>query len=135
MAEKEVALSLPMSLDSGGNLLVAKTEDSIWSDRVKIALGTRLGERVMRPEYGSTIGNSLFSTVSSMEETVDREVQRVFNELFPLLELSDVSFSFDTLTGRLSVSVLYTLPNRQEVTTSVGDITISNINPPYEELA
>jgi phage baseplate assembly protein W len=135
MAEKEVALSLPMSLDSGGNLLAAKTEDSIWSDRVKIALGTRLGERVMRPEYGSTIGNNIFSTVSSMEETIDREVQRVFNELFPLLELNNVSFSFDNLTGRLSVSLVYALPNKQEVTTSVGDITISNINPPYEELA
>ncbi len=135
MAEAEVALSLPMSLDSGGNLLVSKTEASIWSDRVKIALGTRLGERVMRPEYGSKIGNSLFSTVSSMEDTIERETQRVFNELFPLLDLSDVSFTFDTLTGRLSVSVVYALPNKQEVTTSVGDITISNINPPYEELA
>lgn len=135
MAEKEVALSLPMSLDSGGNLLVAKTEDRIWSDRVKIALGTRLGERVMRPEYGSKIGNNIFSTVSSMEETIDREVQRVFNELFPLLELNSIESDLDTLTNRLTVSVLYTLPNKTEVTTSVGDITISNINPPYEELA
>lgn len=135
MAEKEVALSLPMSLDSGGNLLVSKTEDRIWSDRVKIALGTRLGERVMRPEYGSKIGNNLFSTVSSMEETIDREVQRIFNELFPLLELNTISSNFDTLTNRLTVSVLYTLPNKMEVTTSVGDITVSNINPPYEELA
>lgn len=134
MAESEVALRLPMSLDSTGNLLTTNLEDQIWADRVKMALGTRLGERVMRPGYGSKIGNSLFSTVSSMQETVRREVTKIFSELFPLLEIGDMNFTFNELTGRLNISVSYTLPNKKESRAVVGVMTISDSTPPYEEL-
>lgn len=134
MAEAEVALRLPMALDSTGNLLTTDLEDQIWADRVKIALGTRLGERVMRPGYGSKIGNSLFSTVSSMQETVRREVTKIFSELFPLLEIGDMEFAFNELTGRLNISINYTLPNKKESRAVVGVMTISDTNPPYEEL-
>ena len=135
MAEKEVALRLPLTLDSLGNLLTTTNESQIWADRVKIALGTRLGERVMRPGYGSKIGNSLFSTVSSMEETVRREVSKIFSEQFPLLEIGDTVFTFNEATGRLNVDISYTLPNRKESRTTVGIMTISDSNPPYEELS
>lgn len=134
MAEAEVAMRLPMALDSTGNILTTNLEDQIWADRVKMALGTRLGERVMRPGYGSKIGNSLFSTVSSMQETVRREVTKIFSELFPLLEVGDMEFAFNELTGRLNISISYTLPNKKESRTSVGVMTISDSNPPYEEL-
>ena len=135
MAEKEVALRLPMTLDSLGNFTTTTNESQIWADRVKMALGTRLGERVMRPGYGSRIGNSLFSTVSSMEETVRREVTKIFSEQFPLLEIGETVFTFNEGSGRLFVDISYTLPNRKESRTTVGIMTISDSTPPYEELS
>ena len=135
MAEKEVALRLPMTIDSLGNLTTTTNEEQIWADRVRVALGTRLGERVMRPGYGSRIGNSLFSTVSSMEETVKREVIKIFSELFPLLEIGETTFSFNEGSGRLYVDIQYTLPNRKESKTTVGIMTISDSTPSYEELS
>lgn len=130
----QVALRFPMAFDSLGGLLTTTDENTIWNDRVKMALGTRLGERVMRPLYGSSIGDKVFGTVSNMQETIEKESVRIFHDNFPLLTFKEVSFDFDEKTGFLSVEVVYALPNTTEVTTAVGVEVISSTNPPYEEL-
>ena len=135
MADKEVALRLPMSIDTNGSLSFTTNQEQIWADRVRIALGTRLGERAMRTSYGSKIGNSVFSTVSGMEEIVRREVNKIFNEQFPLLSLSDAQFNFDEVSNRLTVNLSYSLPNNQSSNIVVGIITVSDSVPLYEEIS
>jgi phage baseplate assembly protein W len=129
----EVALKLPLSL-SGGNLVLATTQNEIWADRVRIALGTRLGERVMRPNYGTKIGVALFDTVSVTTEIVKKEVSRVFHEQFPLLELTTIDSTFNEVTNTLTVTVVYLLPNKEEITTEVGVVTVSDTHAPFEEI-
>jgi phage baseplate assembly protein W len=130
----EVALKLPLSLDLAGNLVLANTQEQIWADRVRIALGTRIGERVMRPTYGTQIGESLFDTVSATTDIVKKEVGRVFHEQFPLLEVTNTDVTFNEFTNELTINIIYLLPNKQESTTQVGVVTISDTNAPFEEL-
>ena len=131
----EIALSVPFSLDGNGNIVTTSNQSQIWSNRVRALIGTRIGERVMRPEYGTKIGESLFNTVSSMSEVVTREVNRVFHEYLPLLTLSDVKVSHNTTTNELTVDIAYQLPNTTTTTTQVGIVVVSSTNPVYEELS
>jgi len=129
----EVALKLPLSL-SNGNLVLATTQNEIWADRVRIALGTRISERVMRPNYGTKIGASLFDTISSTTDVVTKEVSRVFHEQFPLLEITSIDPIFDENVNSLTVTVVYLLPNKEQATTEVGIVTVSDTNAPFEEI-
>jgi len=131
----EIALAVPFALDGKGNILVNNNQSQIWSNRVRALIATRVGERVMRPEYGSKIGESLFNTIGSMSDIVTREVNRVFNEYLPLLTLSNVAVSHNVLTNELLVDISYQLPNTTTTTTQVGILVVSNTNPIYEELA
>jgi phage baseplate assembly protein W len=131
----EVALVLPFMVDGNGNIITTNNQAQIWSNRVRALIGTRLGERVMRPEYGAKIGESLFNTVGSMSDIVTREVNRVFQEYLPLLTLSEITIDHNTNTNQLLVNISYQLPNTTTTTTQVGVMVVSNINPPYEELA
>jgi phage baseplate assembly protein W len=131
----EVALVLPFMVDGNGNIITTNNQNQIWSNRVKTLIGTRLGERVMRPEYGAKIGESLFNTVGSMSDIVTREVNRVFQEYLPLLTVSDISIDHNTNTNELRIDISYQLPNTSTTTTQVGVMVVSNINPPYEELS
>jgi len=129
----EIALKLPLSLKNG-NLVIATTQPEIWADRVRIALGTRITERVMRPTYGTKIGEALFDTVSATTDIVTKEVYRVFHEQFPLLEVTTVDSTFNEVLNTLTITIIYLLPNKEQVTTEVGVVTISDTNAPFEEI-
>ena len=133
ISTSEVALKLPLSL-SDGNLVISTTQNEIWADRVRIALGTRLGERVMRPNYGTKIGAAMFDTVSSTTDIVTKEVSRVFHEQFPLLEITTINSTFNEILNSLTITVVYLLPNKEQATTEVGIVTVSDTNAPFEEI-
>jgi phage baseplate assembly protein W len=131
----EIALQIPFSLDGNGNIVVTSDQATIWSNRVRSAVGTALGERVMRPTYGTDIPGLLFDTVSSMEEGITNEVGRVFSASLPLLTLNAVDIVHDERDNTVTAEINYSLPNNKDVTTIVGNITVSLFNPPYEELS
>ena len=135
MANPEVALVLPMSIDSSGSLVTTTNENTIWANRLKIAIGTRISERVMRPSYGTRIGDSVFSTTDSLEEVVRRDIFKLFSEYFPLLTLTEIKTDFVETTGQLFIEVIYQLPNKKDAATTVGVMVVSSTNPPYEELS
>jgi phage baseplate assembly protein W len=135
MANPEVALVLPMSIDSSGSLVTTTNENTIWANRLKIAIGTRISERVMRPSYGTRIGESVFSTTDSLEEVVRRDIFKLFSEYFPLLILTEIKTDFVETTGQLFIEVIYQLPNKKDAATTVGVMVVSSTNPPYEELS
>lgn len=131
----EVALYFPLTLDPNtGNMISTTDQAVIWNNRVRMALETLMGERVMRPTYGAKIPEAVFSTISGMEDILYKDIRKVFIEQLPLLELVSVEATHDKKENRLSVNVLYKLPNKQEITTPVGVIVVSDTNPLYEEL-
>lgn len=132
----EVALQFPFSLDANtGTILSVSSQETIWNNRVRMALETTVGERVMRPTYGVEIARSVFNTISGMEDTIRREVSKLFVEQFPLLQLISVTTTHDINQNKLSAEVKYLLPNKIEQTTMAGVMVVSDANPPYEELS
>lgn len=130
----ETAISFPFSLDSYGNVAKTTDQSKIWADRVRSVIGTALGERVMRPEFGTNASVELFSGMSTAGESIKRSIYAAFATFLPMLTLSDVSVSSEEKEeGIVSVDITYGLPNEVEVTTTLGVAYISGNKPIYEE--
>lgn len=130
----EKALSYPFRLDDYGNIAVTSDETSIWADRVRSVIGTVIGERVMRPDFGTKVSFAAFATRTAMEDIVRREVERGFYLHLPLLTVLDVTFDFNDVENLVSASITYELPDKKQSSTNVGIVVLSQNNPPYEEI-
>jgi len=63
--------AFPVALDARGSVAVASAEDDVRQS-IRIILGTNLGERVMRPDFGSGIRAFVFETISTTTLTLLR---------------------------------------------------------------
>ena len=130
----EYAIALPFSFDAFGGVSSATNQEKIWADRLRSAIGTALGERIMRSNYGTEIPLNSFQTVTEMEGVITREIERVFSSQFSRLTLVEVTPTFDPKTSTINVTVLYSLPNRDQASVSVGLVQINPDEPIIEEL-
>lgn len=131
---KEIAISLPFRFSEYGKISDTTEPTKIWADRVRSAVGTMVGERVMFPRYGSKIPTHVFNTQTEVADKIDDEVHRVFNEYLPSLTLDTVDVQFDENSGVFSADIVYSLPNDIVVSTNVGFASISGNLPLAEEM-
>jgi len=129
----EIAVALPFTISSYGNVATTTEQSKIWADRVRSAIGTMLGERVMRPNYGSNIPHNMFDNESETVSRITDEVTDIFFRELPLLTLTSVDVSFDENQNLISADIVYALPNDQIVATNVGVASISGNNPISQE--
>jgi|LauGreDrversion4_2_1035121.scaffolds.fasta_scaffold430350_2 phage baseplate assembly protein W len=129
----ESAIAFPFSIDNRGNVVFTTNQEEIWAARVKSAVGTIAGERVMRPSYGTTIADSFFDTQTAVEDKVKRDIASVFINQLPLLTLESVNVTFDRGVGVSNATITYQLPNQISVTTSISTVYINGAYPAYEE--
>lgn len=134
MANPEVAIAFPFTIDEFGNIGKTDNVSKIWADRVRAVIGTTFGERVMRTEFGTSLEKGVFETRSAMETLAVEEVTDAFKNQLPSLTLGDVTLSYDDVYNTLSVDVTYSLPSRAIETTSatVGSVFISGNNQAKE---
>lgn len=121
----ETAIKLPFSFGANGAVKTTNNQAEIWGDRVRGAIGTTIGERVMHSDFGTNIPLAEWDTTSVMEETIMEDVSSMFNIAFPSLTWTDITTSVDPYTNVISAEVEYTLPNQDGVSTEVGIATIS----------
>ena len=103
----ERAISLPFSFDSSGALSYTTDEKKIWQDRVVLVIMTRLNERVMRPTFGSTTGNSVFESESTAESAIRQAISAGFAQWLKPLSLTNVTVTADPADGYLVATVQY----------------------------
>lgn len=130
----EVSMSLPFSIDSYGKVAITSDFSKLWADRVRATIGTAVGERVMAPSFGSLVPFAVFNGEEEATASVIDEVKRVFIKQLSLLTLSQTDVTFEETTGVLSITVVYSLPNQEEVTTNIGVVTVRGTNPTAEEI-
>ena len=130
---REIALSLPFTFDSFTKVQITSDQNKIWADRVRIILGTNLRERLIRPDFGTSIPSTFMDNQEQTFATIETEVQTAFATQIPELKLQGVKTSFDEYTNILNIEVDYTLPNLTEVNTAIAYISTSGNQPSYEE--
>lgn len=108
-------ISLPFSFgpdsNSSGALTVSSNPASIWQDRVYIAVLTGIKERVMMPQYGTTISASLFEPVEVADKNIRESIAGAFHRWLPKLTLLGVDSYYDTDLDELNITINYALPD------------------------
>lgn len=111
-------ISFPFTIDTRGSVAMTTDPRKIWLDRVRAVVSTQIGDRVMRPEFGTDTLNAVLGMDGVERDPLERALRAAFSAYLPALALTDVSVSSDG-DGLLTVNITYTLPNRQEVSTIV----------------
>jgi phage baseplate assembly protein W len=121
----ERAIVLPFSINSSGSILSSNDPRVIWQSRVTAAVMTEIGERVFRPEYGGKIKEALFQNSADAANLIESSIQGVFKNYLPYLALNNVRSSMDTQSGVLSLTIDYTLPNKEKAQISLRTGTLN----------
>ena len=129
----ESTITLPFKINEFGKVATNNSQEKIWADRVRSAIGTSVGERVMRPGYGTEISDIVLGDAERGAELLKDQVQLAFTRDLPLLELSSTEVSFDEIEGVMSVEIVYSLPNQQVQTVTMGFAKLSGNYPIIEE--
>jgi phage baseplate assembly protein W len=67
----------PLQVDSNTGRIAMVSHESDISEAIGIIIGTHRGERVMRPDYGTTVSDYIFeSDTDTMRETLAYELSR-----------------------------------------------------------
>lgn len=131
----EIAISLPFSVSEFGTISTTTSQEKIWADRVKAAVGTAVNERVMKPDYGTEIPAATFNTLEAASETVKQQVELAFFRDLRLLRLVSVNITLDNSTGTLEAEITYALPNRTTEVVLLGFATLLGNQPLIEDAA
>lgn len=112
------------SFDGKNISTVASTSDfkKIWQNRILLVLGTKPGERIMRPNFGSNLYSVLFETQQNALQIANTSINEAFVNWLPDLLLKEVNPQFDNSTNALIINILYALPNGEtdSVTINTG---------------
>ena len=100
-------ISLPFSFNADGGVSHTEDEKKIWQDRILLTVMTTLGERVMRPSYGTLISSATFEINSLAMELIKQEITTAFSKWLPSLTLTDVLGSIDPVDDNLNINILY----------------------------
>lgn len=119
------AISLPFRLDGFGNVATSTELPKIWADRVRSVVGTALGERVMRPSFGSGLPNNLFEVAVNAPGYADGQIQAAFLEWLPSLEFEGTQLvESESGEGNLSIVVFYRIPKFEHTSPQTYSVII-----------
>ena len=127
--DEDRAISLPFSFNSAGEVGYTSDLKKIIQDRVVLAVMTKLQERVMRPNFGSDVYDSLFETETSAESIVRQAVTNCFSTWFPYLSLKSVQgnvvdevLEFDVYYSKGKESQIEAVNIKTSLLTRAGDV-------------
>lgn len=102
--------AFPLSTDATGGIALV-VRDAEIQESIRLILGTALGERPMRPEFGCRIHDRVFGAAnSSLAGQIAGDVREALDRWEPRVELLDVTASFDQVdAGTLYVDIGYTI--------------------------
>lgn len=129
-----IAISLPFRIDEFGNVATTTDDQKIAADRVRSVVGTAIGERVYRPDFGTTIPSRLFDSAEVVEELISSDIGRAMSKYLPTISLSEVIVRYDDRENIIEVEVLYQLPGGVDSSTTIGIADILNNEIIREEL-
>jgi phage baseplate assembly protein W len=101
---------------------IASTSDykAIWKNRILLTLGTRPGERVMRPDFGSNLYSAVYENESTAAEIANDSINQAFSKWLSELSLKSIEPRFEVNTGVMTVTIIYGLPNAEEDSVTIN---------------
>jgi phage baseplate assembly protein W len=107
-------LAVPLAIGIAG-LAQAAAEDKVEAS-IRTILGTRYGERMMRPDFGSNLASLLFAPNTAATANLARHyVADALTRWEPRIDSLDVSVVNDNVDAVLMIAIRYRLRATQEL--------------------
>jgi phage baseplate assembly protein W len=104
------AISIPFRFDGFGNVATSTDPQRVWAGRVKSVMGTAVGQRVMRPDFGSALPSNLFSVSTSTSGYIESSVRGAAAAWLPDIDIVRVLVDRNEEDFDVSVEVEYRIP-------------------------
>lgn len=101
------SISLPFNFTESGAIGITEDPAKVWQDRVIIAVMTNIGERVMRPTFGSDAPKTFSENVNDALAIIRQSVSVAFSRWLPELTLIEVTGFVDEYDDHLVAQIKY----------------------------
>jgi phage baseplate assembly protein W len=119
------AISYPFTLDPFGKTTSTTDQRKIYQDRVLTLLSTAVGERPMRPTYGTNMAVAMFENQGNVEEAINQAIRSAVSTWIPELTVEKINVKNFLDTGAVTVEVNVTLPDFTEDSITVVSTTLN----------
>ena len=102
-----VGWAFPLRLAPDRTVATVAYEEDV-RESIRIILGTRRGERVMRPDFGAGLEDFVFEPISTTTvELLKRRVEEALVDWEPRIDVERVEVADDRARGRLLIALDY----------------------------
>jgi phage baseplate assembly protein W len=107
--------AFPLRTDATGSIALV-TEDREIAEAIRLVLATAPGERPMRPEFGSRLGEYVFAPANATTAgQLAYEVRAALERWEPRINVGDVDIGFDAAeSGILHINVNYQIRGKND---------------------
>lgn len=119
------AISFPFTLDPFGVVNVTENQTKIFQDRVLTLLSTAVGERPMRPTYGTDVARAMFENQSDAKKAIDQAIRTAISTWIPEVDVDSVKVNTFDDSGKVGVEVNIILPDFTSTTVNVLSTTLN----------
>ena len=127
--------NIPFKFNDTGQISTVIDETTAWRQRIIMVLATKFGERVMRPDFGSNLGDTLFEDEILAAEIAQRTITIAFNKWLSSLKLLEVQQKYDYSTGYMEITIIYELPSGNTDSVSVNTAIFNRSGDLIQELS
>ncbi|MEM6436442.1 MAG: GPW/gp25 family protein [Cyanobacteria bacterium P01_D01_bin.115] len=100
-------LAFPVNTNVQGSFQLSSDTANL-EEAIRIILGTQLGERVYRPNFGSRLSEMVFEPMNTQTLLMIRlHVQEALEIWEPRIDLIEVITEPDLTTGKVNINILY----------------------------
>jgi phage baseplate assembly protein W len=119
------AISFPFTLDPFGKTASTTDQRKIYQDRVLTLLSTAIGERPMRPTYGTNIATAMFENQGNVEKAINDAIRSAISKWIPELTVNNIFLKGFLDTGAVTVELNVSLPDFIEDNITVVTTTLN----------
>ena len=116
-------ISFPFRIDGFGNVATTTDPSRIWADRVRAVVSTYVGERIMRPDFGSNVARASFDVLSGLPDLLNSDMSVAFSRWLPGITFGGVTLTSDQ-EGTTHLAVNYSIPTLEKNSDTNYTITI-----------
>ncbi len=107
-------VAFPVDLNVQGELKLSQGDPNI-QESIRIILGTQVGERVYRPEFGSRLSDLVFAPLN--RDTLIKlrlRVEEALNRWEPRITVTGIIAEADPIEGKVELTIQYRLRNSKD---------------------
>lgn len=118
---RQIEMDQPFGVDAQGRIAFTSDPGRVLRNRVRMIIGTELGERVMRPEYGTPLQSLLFEGDDDITASIIiSDIEKALRTYEPGVIVQNVYLeNDDALDGVVNVNVVYSAANSPFETLSI----------------